>query len=264
MRLVIEHTTAWHYDHPVLTSTQYLRLTPRTSTRQQILDWQVDVPGRATRGTDPYGNVQHVLTLETPAETIHVTARGSVELRPDAIEASDGINPLVFLRTTPLTRADGQLLDFADAFRSDRPSRETLRALMLAIEGTVAYTQGTTDAATTAAEAFTRRSGVCQDHTHIFLACARAIGVPARYVSGYVHVEGRSHIASHAWAEAYLGDRWHTFDISNRLDHPTTHLKLAIGMDYLDACPVRGVRYGGGIERMNAQALVDLVRHAGQ
>lgn len=264
MRLVIEHTTAWHYDHPVQSSTQYLRLTPRSSARQQVLDWQVEVPGRATRGTDPYGNVQHVLTLESPGETIHVTARGIVELHTDMTEDDDGINPLVFLRPTLLTRADGPLLDFADAFRSERPSREALRALMLAIEGSVSYTAGTTDAATTAAEAFARRSGVCQDHTHIFLACARAIGVPARYVSGYVHVEGRSHIASHAWAEAFLNDRWHTYDVSNRLDHPTTHLKLAIGMDYLDACPVRGVRYGGGNERMSAQALVDLVRHAGQ
>ncbi len=264
MKLIIEHTTAWHYDHPVLTSTQYLRLTPRSNTRQQVLNWQVDMPGRATHGTDPYGNMQHVLTLDSPGATIHVTARGSVELHPDVIEENDGINPLVFLRTTPLTRADGPLLDFADAFRSERPTREALRALMLAIEGHVAYTQGTTDAATTAAEAFTRRSGVCQDHTHIFLACARAIGVPARYVSGYVHVEGRSHIASHAWAEAWLGEHWLTFDISNKLDHPTTHLKLAIGMDYLDACPVRGVRYGGGIERMSAQALVDLAQQGGQ
>ena len=99
-------------------------------------------------------------------------------------------------------------------------------------------------------------AGVCQDHTHAFLACARSLGIPARYVSGYLCTEDASHLASHAWAEAWLDDGWYSFDVTNRLARPERHLKLAVGLDYLDACPVRGMRRGGGGEQMHAKVRV--------
>jgi len=119
------------------------------------------------------------------------------------------------------------------------------------------YVPGSTMVSSTATEAFSAGRGVCQDHTHVFLSCCRVLGIPARYVSGYLYTNDSSHVASHAWAEVWLGDRWHTFDITNQVCEPTHHLKLAVGLDYLDACPVRGVRYGGGEESMHAFALVE-------
>ncbi|MNG11944.1 Transglutaminase-like superfamily protein [compost metagenome] len=118
------------------------------------------------------------------------------------------------------------------------------------------YTPGTTEVETSAAQAFAGRSGVCQDHTHAFLACARSLGVPARYVSGYLFSEASEHLASHAWAEAWLDDAWYSFDVTNQLARPERHLKLAVGLDYLDACPVRGMRRGGGCEQMHAKLVV--------
>lgn len=256
MRLTIEHSTAFHYEHRVHSSTQLLRLTPRSSARQRVLAWQLDLPCNASRVADPFGNVQHVLTIDRPHQLIELTARGTVDLDLAAEDGDECINPLVFLRATALTQPDAALVDFAENFRATRPSREQLRTLAIAVADRVALLPGGARSGSTAAEAFARRDGVCQDHTHIFLACARQVGVPARYVSGYVHNAARNHVATHAWAEAFVGDRWLTFDVSHRLDHPTTHLKLAIGLDYLDACPVRGVRYGGASERLQGRALL--------
>jgi transglutaminase-like putative cysteine protease len=109
---------------------------------------------------------------------------------------------------------------------------------------------------TSAAEAFEAKAGVCQDHTHAFLACARSLHVPARYVSGYLFSESSEHLACHAWAEAWIDDAWYSFDVTNGLSKPERHLKLAVGLDYLDACPVRGMRRGGGFEQMHAKAVV--------
>lgn len=109
---------------------------------------------------------------------------------------------------------------------------------------------------TSAAEAFAGRQGVCQDHAHAFLASTRSLGIPARYVSGYLYTDSSDHLASHAWAEAWLDDAWYSFDVTNCLAKPERHLKLAVGLDYLDACPVRGMRRGGGIEQMYAHVEV--------
>ena len=115
------------------------------------------------------------------------------------------------------------------------------------------FRPGDTHSACSAMEAFALGSGVCQDHTHVFLACCRHLGVPARYVSGYLHSDG---VASHAWAEAWVVDRWHSFDVANSRPAGEDHIKLAIGGDYLDACPIRGTRVGGGAETMLATASV--------
>jgi len=128
------------------------------------------------------------------------------------------------------------------------------------------YVRGFTDAATPAAEAFASGRGVCQDHAQVFACCARLLGLPARYVSGYLATDVE-HVASHAWTEVRLPDGgtsfshapdggWLGYDISNQCLADGQYVKLAIGADYLDACPVRGIRSGGGAETMRAQVLV--------
>lgn len=255
MKIAIEHSTTWHDDSNAGIVTQLLRMTPRCSARQQLMAWDLALPCPATRGTDSWGNVQHVLTLESPRRDICLTARGVVEIHPDAEEGDDGLNPLLFLRNTGITQADAGIADLADNVRGAAISRDILRALMIAI-GSEVRREASSFSGLTAAEALARRAGTCHDQTHVFLACARLLAVPARYVNGYMYGAEGNQVSSHGWAEAYVHGRWHSFDVGNRLDRQTTHLKLAIGMDYLDACPVRGVRFGRARERMSAATLV--------
>lgn len=258
MRLDVVHTTQYAYDSPVRASTQYLRLTPRDSARQSVVSWQLEAPGTPTQVTDGYGNVLHVLTLDRPVREIRIRVSGTVETRSVYDEGADPVplSPLVFTRPTALTRAESELAVFAERFRRAAGSPSGLGELAAAILKKMPFTRGGTHAGNSAAEAFALSSGVCQDHTHVFLACCRHLGVPARYVSGYLYSEGAPEVASHAWAEAWTLDRWRSFDIANSRPAGEQHIKLAVGADYLDACPIRGTRVGGGGEKMVAVASV--------
>ena len=131
-----------------------------------------------------------------------------------------------------------------------------LEAMLHALLDAMPYLPGRTDATTPAAAAFAAGAGVCQDHAQVYVAACRSLGVPARYVSGYLYAEDQPEVASHAWAEVRIGDDWHGLDPSNGCRADGRYLKLAVGMDYLDACPVRGVRIGGGGERLDSDAWV--------
>lgn len=257
MRLSISHETCYHYEAQVRASIQYLRLTPHDSERQKILSWQLNLPRPVRAQVDPYGNILHVMTLDEPHEAIKISARGQVEIDPTCECEHEVQSPLPFLRTTQLTEPDQALREFAAAKSQQRTDRAALIDLMHALNQHMVYTPGATEVDTTAAQAFAGGSGVCQDHTHAFLACARSLGVPARYVSGYLCSEDSDHLSSHAWAEAWIDDGWYSFDVTNQLSIPERHLKVAVGLDYLDACPVRGMRRGGGFEQMHARVLVE-------
>ncbi len=127
----------------------------------------------------------------------------------------------------------------------------------------VDYQKGTTDVASTAAEALQAGQGVCQDQAHVFTAAARHLGVATRYVSGYVHVAGEAadETASHAWAESWVdGVGWIAFDITNEICPADAHVRLAVGPDYTYCAPVRGMRRGGGDEHMDVQVSVAAVQ----
>ncbi|WP_078086014.1 transglutaminase family protein [Microbulbifer mangrovi] len=262
MKLSIDHVTDFTYDTEVTHSIQYLRLTPLPSAGQQILQWHLDVPGSVHRTLDTYGNVLHVCTVDQPHQGITIRAQGSAEISEDEQPESDNrIPPEVFLRTSPLTQTSDAMREFARGFRATnadaQAGRHQLIELMSALLERIPYRSGMTHVQSSAADAFAQGFGVCQDHSHIFIACCRWLGIPARYVSGYVHAGDDQHIASHAWAEAWVENAWHSFDVSNGLSSSNHHLKLAHGIDYLDASPVRGVRWGGGAESMRTYALVD-------
>lgn len=258
MILTVNHETVYRYDSAALHSTQYLRLTPQDGDGQRVLEWHLDLPTQAVAAADAFGNILHVLTLDMPHREIRIRARGIVETDSGArsCEADGDARP--FLRSTALTTMDAAMMGFAEAFSEWPMTLPALAALAEAVAGRICFTPGITHAGSTAAEAFAEGHGVCQDHTHVFLACARYLGVPARYVSGYVNSPGHadSHVASHAWAEVFVDGRWHGLDIVNRGPVDEHHLKLAVGMDYLDACPVRGMRRGGGGELMQAEVRV--------
>jgi len=238
MKYAITHQFSYAYESPVRLSTQYLRLTPRDTTRQKVLGWNLDTPGQALRTTDGYGNVLHVLTIDKPVSEIAIQAEGTVQTSPALDEPSDftgaPLSPLLFLRPTGLTRADEALGAFAEKFRRDIGTLSGLRELAAAIHKR-------------------NGGGSAADAVHTFIACCRRLGVAARYVSGYVYDQ---QVAMHAWAEAWVIDRWRSFDIAHDSPVGESHIKIAVGADYLDACPVRGVRVGGGAETLVAQAQV--------
>lgn len=261
MLLNIRHETLYRYDRPVKHSVQSLRLTPRTETGQRVLAWSLNAPGRQSQQIDAHGNVMHLLTIDEPIDEIHILVSGTVETEEVADSAPSNrgrLSPLVYVPVTPLTETDAALQDFAATHGRRDPGRDEAMALALAVREALDYVPGVTEVTDPAARVFTLGRGVCQDHAHVMIACCRALGVPARYVSGYLLTGRDDHIASHAWVDVWLArhERWFAIDVTNGTPGGLHHCRLAVGRDYLDACPVRGVRRGGGAETMSAKVEV--------
>ncbi|HWE76801.1 MAG TPA: transglutaminase family protein [Stellaceae bacterium] len=261
MRLAIRHTTAYRYSQPITYAIQALRLTPRPYEGFNVISWRVRGEGRHELPSfvDGYGNIVHCHTVNRAHDHAAIVVEGDVET-----SASDGIvrgavetlPPLFYLRPTRQTAIDEAIRTLALSVSGKGYDR--LLAWMEAVRAQVDYRTGTTDAATTAAEALRAGAGVCQDHAHLFIAGARAMGIPARYVGGYLWTGGDgAGEASHAWAEAYLADfGWIGFDPSNRCLPGEAYVRASIGLDYWSAAPVRGVRRGPGEESLAVEVKV--------
>lgn len=261
MQLHIRHETTYRYDLPVERSIQTLRLTPRTEPCQRVLSWTISAPGRQAQQIDAHGNAMHLLTMDEPHDEIRIVVGGTVETSDPAngLLGDDGrLSPLAYVTGTSLTHADAALRRFAADHGHLRPTRDQVLALAGAVRDAMEYVPGATSVADTAAHSFSLGRGVCQDHAHVLLACCRALRVPARYVSGYVLTDDQGHVASHAWVDVWLEaeNGWLGVDATNRTLAGQQHCRLAIGRDYLDACPVRGVRRGGGAEALSAKVRV--------
>lgn len=256
MRLDIRHETSYRYTAPAHYSIQQLRLTPRPEPGQRVLAWRIDAPGKLHRSVDAYGNIVHTLVLTAPHDAIRVVVAGSVEIGAAPAGAGD-LSPLVFAVPTPLTEAQDAVRDFAGHHLKKTGRAEDFLALAEGICGAVAYESGATEVTSTAAHALAIGRGVCQDHAHLFIACCRAVGVPARYVSGYVDPGHDEPAASHAWADVWIeGEDWLSLDVTHRVLARERHCRLAIGRDYMSAAPVRGVRTGGGEESLHVKVAV--------
>ncbi len=262
MQLHIRHETTYCYEQPVKYSIQSLRLTPRSDAGQRALHWRITAPGRCTEQHDAYGNVTHLLTYDEPHREVSIVVQGVVETGAGgtAFLADEGpLAPLAYLAPTPLTRVDARVRAFAaESLAGPAPLRERLVRLASALHGAIRYTRGVTDVSDDAATVLERGEGVCQDHAHAFIACCRSAGIPARYVSGYFYTGDPGEVASHAWGEAWLGAEhgWLSIDLTHDSLAGERHCRLAIGRDYRDAAPVRGVRSGGGGEAMHVAVIV--------
>ena len=259
MKLSVYHATTYRYAEPVSRSTQYIRLTPVTNNRQRVLEWQLDLPTRSIQLLDAFGNLTNLMTLSRSHDSIALVGTGTVEVPDmDDGEPADLVNPRVFLRETQLTARDEAITAFCEPMRKVVATRPLIGAtdLMTAVQQVMVLKRGVTDAETTAAEAFALQAGAVQDQVHIFLACCRYLGLPARYVSGYAYTPDRAAVASRAWAEAWISNRGVGFDVSQGSNAAGGHIKLAVGLDYRDACPVRGTRLGGGEEVLSATSQV--------
>jgi transglutaminase-like putative cysteine protease len=258
MQLDIVHRTTYRYEEPVKYTAQMLRLTPRREGNQRILSWSLRTPGRRTEQVDAHGNVTHLLTLEQPHREIELEVRGVVEMTGDLeFVRFDGVlSPLAYLAPTPLTSASPEMVDLArSALSSAGDTRQRLYALARGVYDRVRYMPGTTTVEDSAAVVFARGQGVCQDQAHVFVSCCRAAGIPARYVSGYLCSVDGAESASHAWVDAWVEDAqgWLGIDVTHLEPMGPKHCRLAVGRDYMDAAPVRGVRRGGGQEVMEVK-----------
>jgi transglutaminase-like putative cysteine protease len=269
MRLKVRHETSYTYARAAASAMQIMRLTPRSTAGQFVRRWRVEIDAdcRLYRGEDAFGNITHTFSVEGPLEAMTISVDGEVD-----VDDSNGLVsgaterfPLgLYLKETALTRITPAIRAYARLIASGEGGDRlaTLHALLAAIHRDIAFTVGATDPATSAAEAFQRKAGVCQDLSHVFIAAARSLGVPARYVGGYfLRTDTHDQEAGHAWAEAHVaGLGWIAFDPANGICAGDRHLRVACGLDYLDAAPTRGARIGGEGETLAVRVHVSAGR----
>jgi transglutaminase-like putative cysteine protease len=273
MRLRIQHITNYRYEPAATGVIQILRLTPGSHDGQYVAEWQIDVStdSRLDMHEDAFGNVTHVMT-HGAIEDLTITVGGLIETHDTGgvLRGTDErFPPSLFLRPTSLTSVNPAMENFARELRteSEGDALGFLHSLMTQVSEHMTFDEDPTNTGTSAIEAFALKRGVCQDYAHIFIACARSGGVPARFVSGhFLRSDGMvNQQAGHAWAEAYVPNLgWVGFDPANCICITEAHARIAIGLDYLGAAPVRGTRYGGGNETLTVSVKVDQAGRPGQ
>jgi transglutaminase-like putative cysteine protease len=266
MRIQISHETLYRYEQPANAVIQALRLTPRNHDGQYVTSWRIDVSENCQldQHEDAFGNIAHVFSVEGPLSELRVMVDGEVETQDTSGVVRGTIErfpPSLYLRETALTRADPAIAEFAGLARqaAGTDTLTIVHGLLERLRGEMVYDADPTESATTAAEAFALRRGVCQDLTHIFIAAARSLAIPARYIGGHFHRDDgiADQEAGHAWAEVFIPDLgWVAFDAANGICATDAHIRVAVGLDYLGAAPVRGNRSGGSGETLTVAVRV--------
>ena len=266
MRLQVRHATHFEYSSGLDYAVQRLLLTPLSFASQRVVNWKITAPGmeKALAYSDGYGNKVHLASLANHIGSMDVVAEGIVECS-DAQGLVKGIPETapraVYLRQTAATLPSEAMLTLA-AGSSPGDALTFLHGMMQHIHQRVEYQLGTTDAQTTAAEAFASGRGVCQDHTHILIGITRALKFPSRYVTGYLVTGiGASSTAAHAWAEIFVPDLgWVGFDAANCICPTDNYVRVAAGLDAANVTPIRGSRRGGITETMTVEVKVEIAQ----
>lgn len=245
-RLLVRHQTLYMYGAGASHAALLLKLMPRDHDGQKVVRWSVEVNDEPVENfaQNGYGDAEALWVGHGHMDMVKVVASGLVitKDRAGVVTGLPAIQPAIFLRETPLTKAD-------DAIRAlvmvpeGEGALARLHALSARVHEVVAYRSGTTSAESTAAQALAQRSGVCQDHAHIFISAARSASIPARYVAGYMiaNNDGEALHETHGWAEAFVeGLGWVGFDPSNGICVTSAYIRLATGTDAHDAAPIRG------------------------
>jgi len=268
MRFSVGHITRFDFEQACGHSIHDVRLTPKPAAGQRILSWRIDGPGKRFDWTDGHGNEVTTFSVVGQHDAVEIAVAGLYEFSGGQhwLQYADAPTlPAPFwLRNTGLARHDASFdaLIGGLAERAADPAQRVaaLHELMARVRGRIAYRTGVSSVDTSAAEALARGAGVAQDSAHVFIACCRRLGVPARYVSGYVrNDDGELRVGrtSHSWAESWVpGLDWVGFDPANGISPRGDSLRLATGLDYRDAAPVSGRRIGGGDARMTVSASV--------
>jgi len=254
VKLEIVHVTRYRYSGAIAETVMELRLRPMDGNRQRCLEFDLEIgSGIQPRSyRDGYGNNVHYFNLVRPHKRLAVTSRSVVEtgVPPDSNPGEELVNDFLRFRS-PVKEVEG-VRELAGKHPISNPGatagvEQALDGLTLSISRDFEYNRAVTNVYSSVDEVLALRAGVCQDFAHLFIAVARAMGVPARYVSGYIHdPHGQgARSASHAWAEAWVpGKGWIGYDATHPVQVTENHVRLAVGRDYSDAAPTRGIYVG--------------------
>ncbi|ETD34858.1 transglutaminase family protein [Williamsia sp. D3] len=279
-RLRVVHSTGFAYNAPVTSSYNEARLTPRSDTRQNVIINRVEtIPAtRSYRYTDYWGTAVTAFDLHAPHEELEVSGLSVVETEPDAMPSDDELldweslhhDSVIdrydeVLSNTGYVPVSRQLGQVAKRLTKGLTPQEAVLAVCQWVHTEMEYVPGTTGVHTSAVEAWKEKKGVCQDYAHLSLVMLRSLGIPSRYVSGYLHpsrsavidrtVEGQSH----AWVEAWTGGWW-GYDPTNDLAISEQHVSVGVGRDYSDVPPLKGIYTGAGAKDLEVK--VEITRLA--
>ncbi len=277
MNYRIVHRTLYEYTAPVTVSHHVARLEPRETGAQQRLEFEMEItpaPALRKEREDYFGNQLRFFSIQEAHQRLEITSTSRVSVnapREPATEPAtawtdaarlfrDPVSPEVveayqFVFDSPQVRASFELYDYAQkSFSKDAPVLAGVRDLTRRIHGDFQYDPKATTVATQLEEVMKTRRGVCQDFAHLGIACLRSLGLPARYVSGYLRTrppEGKERLvgadASHAWFSVFCpGAGWRDFDPTNNAEPAEEHITIAFGRDFGDVSPVAGIITGGG------------------
>ena len=284
VRYCIKHTSRYVYSSPVSKSAMTLCFRPREDDGQSLLSFEIEtIPAISlTSETDYFGNVQHYLIIHQPHDLLEITALSTVEPGPttavpeslapetwDEIEVWRGsVEYWDFMHPSRFARSCPELSNFMSGHGLDKAEGDPLSALVR-LSGTMyeafQYVPGSTSAVSPIEHILESGKGVCQDYAHVMISIARSWGVPSRYVSGYLYVEddvGRPipAAAGHAWVECRLpGLGWVGFDPTNNWIVGSQHVRVAVGRDYHDVAPTRGIFRGGGDTRLEVEVRMESI-----
>lgn len=268
MRLSIRHETRYLYEGTAQGATMRLRLKPMNSPVQQVEDWHISVNGEPVENytLNSYGVPESVWRTGQRISEAVVIAEGTVETSDRAgivgFPEEEAASPRIFLRQGDFTKASPAVIAMAQEARSPDGPLASLHALSHLVHGRMIYRKDTTDSDTTAAYALDIGHGVCQDFAHVFISAAREMGVPTRYVAGYVYDEegdmDEEEVGqSHGWAEAFVeGLGWIGFDPTRKICVTDQYVRLSWGVDAFDSAPLRGVAALSGVIGMNVDVQV--------
>jgi transglutaminase-like putative cysteine protease len=258
MKLEIVHATRYRYSGPIAETVMEVRLRPMDGNGQRCREFHLEISSGIKPGTyrDGYGNDVHYFNLVRPHTSLSVTSRSVVETGGglDADPGEELVQDFLRFRSpvkdVPGIRELASRHPIADA-GSGSSVEQALDELTLAISREFAYDRAVTNVYSAVDDVLALRAGVCQDFAHLFIAIARTMGVAARYVSGYIHAPGAATTASHAWAEAWVPGRgWVGYDATHPVRAAEHHVRLAVGRDYSDAAPTRGIYIGSATGSM--------------
>jgi transglutaminase-like putative cysteine protease len=268
MKLRIQHTTVFSYDVAITEAYTEMRLAPADDARQRRVSFRLvtEPHGEVARYPDRYGNEVHYFDVLRPHEELTVTAWSEVHTSEAYLDEREELLPLDsydFLSSTPYAPERQAFRELAAPCAVKADAAATALALMERVHRALAYEPGATDVTTRADEALELGRGVCQDFAHVMIAACRSVGLPARYVSGYLNSPGstdRGDAASHAWVDVYVPDRgWVSLDPTHDCRQDANYVRLAVGRDYAGVPPTRGVFKGNAKERMEVAVRVEVL-----
>ncbi len=281
MRYKIHHRTSYSYQTKVSYSHHLARLRPLERNIQNQVAFRLLIsptPDTLSTYHDYFGNMTYYFSITTPHRSLTIDSHSEVVIEPAATPQLENSPPWEQVRDTlrtstqptdlaaaeftfasPLCPTHADFADYAlQSFRRDTPILVATDDLTSRIHNDFTFDPKATTVMTRVSEVFQKRAGVCQDFAHLQIACLRSIGLPARYVSGYLRTEppaGKPRLigadATHAWISTYVpGQSWIAFDATNNVIPSVNHIDIAQGRDYHDICPVRGTVFGGGTQAL--------------